>query len=177
MSKKKIKIASNFLDKASLGLGAAAAISAAIPGVDLISTPILGTLAGVSQAASKILKLFGGNLNASELKKMKRIDAKLKKHKANGGSFSSMIEMAKGKITRGDIKYIQTMINKYGNKVIKKVKGGSTFTGGKIKTKRKTGSNKWLQALKLYNKGKKEWMIPRKGTSEYTEVKRIQASL
>ena len=32
---------------------------------------------------------------------------------------------------------------------------------------------KWIEALKLYNKGKGMWCIAKKGTPEYDEVKKI----
>lgn len=31
----------------------------------------------------------------------------------------------------------------------------------------------WLEALKEYNKNKTKWEIPKKGTKEYMEVKRL----
>jgi len=33
--------------------------------------------------------------------------------------------------------------------------------------------NKWVQALKEYNKGKSEWCIPKKGGKEYQDIKKI----
>jgi hypothetical protein len=39
------------------------------------------------------------------------------------------------------------------------------------KPKGKEG-NKWIEALKIYNKGKK-WSVPKKGSAEYVEVKKI----
>jgi len=33
--------------------------------------------------------------------------------------------------------------------------------------------NNWVQALKIYNKGKNEWCIPKKGGKEYEEIKKI----
>ena len=34
----------------------------------------------------------------------------------------------------------------------------------------------WLQALKEYNKDKPKWVIPKKGTKEYMEVKRLMGA-
>ena len=31
----------------------------------------------------------------------------------------------------------------------------------------------WIQALKIWNKGKKKWSIPKKGTKGHAEVKAI----
>lgn len=33
----------------------------------------------------------------------------------------------------------------------------------------------WIQALKIFNKGKKKWTIPKKGTEDYKKVKAIMA--
>lgn len=33
--------------------------------------------------------------------------------------------------------------------------------------------NKWIEALKIFNKGKVEWCVPKKGTTAYNEVQRI----
>jgi hypothetical protein len=38
-------------------------------------------------------------------------------------------------------------------------------------------SNSWIQALKIYNKDKNAWCLPRKNTREYNEVKQIQNNL
>ena len=37
--------------------------------------------------------------------------------------------------------------------------------------------NKWLRALKIFNKGRKKWIVPKKGTPEYKKVKQIMAKL
>lgn len=37
--------------------------------------------------------------------------------------------------------------------------------------------NSWIKALKIWNKGKKKYIIPKKGTKEYMEVKKIQAGI
>lgn len=34
-------------------------------------------------------------------------------------------------------------------------------------------SNSWIKALKIFNKNKNEWCVPKKGTTEYNEVKKI----
>lgn len=31
----------------------------------------------------------------------------------------------------------------------------------------------WIQALKIWNKGKKKWTIPKKGTKEHAQIKAI----
>jgi translation initiation factor 2 gamma subunit (eIF-2gamma) len=33
--------------------------------------------------------------------------------------------------------------------------------------------NNWVQALKVFNEGKTEWCIPRKGSKEYDDIKRF----
>jgi hypothetical protein len=33
--------------------------------------------------------------------------------------------------------------------------------------------NNWVQALKVFNEGKSEWCIPRKGSKEYDDIKRF----
>lgn len=53
--------------------------------------------------------------------------------------------------------------------------------GGK-KSAKKTSSkkrpaNKWILALKEFNKGKKNWEVPKKGTSAYEDVRKIMAKL
>ena len=46
-------------------------------------------------------------------------------------------------------------------------------------TTKKTGAkrppNAWMKALKDFNKGKKTWTIPKKGTSDYAEVRSLMA--
>ena len=53
--------------------------------------------------------------------------------------------------------------------------------GKKKKSVKKTGAkrppNKWILALKEFNKGKKNWEVPKKGTSAYDEVRKIMAKL
>ena len=34
-------------------------------------------------------------------------------------------------------------------------------------------ANKWIDALKIFNKNKGEWCIPKKGRDEYKQVKKI----
>lgn len=38
-------------------------------------------------------------------------------------------------------------------------------------------TSKWLSALKEYNKGKERYIIPKKGTGEYDEVRKMMESL
>ena len=33
--------------------------------------------------------------------------------------------------------------------------------------------NNWISALKIFNEGKSEWCIPKKGGKEYEEIKKI----
>lgn len=33
----------------------------------------------------------------------------------------------------------------------------------------------WMQALKIWNKGKKKWTIPKKNSEEYKQIKKIMA--
>ena len=37
--------------------------------------------------------------------------------------------------------------------------------------------NKWIQALKIWNKKNPKWIVPKKGTAAHKEVKKIQQSL
>ncbi len=37
--------------------------------------------------------------------------------------------------------------------------------------------NTWMRALKIWNKGKPKYTVPKKGTHAYKEVKKIQAGL
>lgn len=37
--------------------------------------------------------------------------------------------------------------------------------------------NTWIRALKIWNKNKPKYKVPKKGTSDYIEVKKIQQSL
>ena len=37
--------------------------------------------------------------------------------------------------------------------------------------------NLWIQALKKYNEGKKKYIVPKKGTAEYTAVKKIMEKM
>jgi len=34
-------------------------------------------------------------------------------------------------------------------------------------------ANKWITALKKWNEGNEKWCVPRKGTPEYNEVRKI----
>ena len=33
----------------------------------------------------------------------------------------------------------------------------------------------WIQTLKIWNKGKKKWTIPKKGTEGYKQIKALMA--
>ena len=35
------------------------------------------------------------------------------------------------------------------------------------------GANKWIEALKKWNEKNDKWCVPRKGTPEYQEVRKI----
>jgi hypothetical protein len=37
--------------------------------------------------------------------------------------------------------------------------------------------NKWIRALKIFNKNKPKWVVPKKGTKEHKQVKKIMATL
>ncbi len=41
----------------------------------------------------------------------------------------------------------------------------------------KTKPNKWIRALKIFNKGKPKYIVPKKGTKEYKEVRKIMEKL
>jgi hypothetical protein len=49
------------------------------------------------------------------------------------------------------------------------------LNGGAVKAKR--APSKWILALKEFNKGSSTYTVPKKGTKEYDEVKKIMASL
>ena len=199
VNKKRIRKASSVLEKIALGTSAGALIAGAVP-VDLgITAVTLGSIAGIAEGTSKILKLFGGSLSVKDLNRVKRINKKMKKHKASGGSFASMAHLKGGGISLGDIKFLTKIIKKHASNLPRKASGalakgalkalgatpvdfhltgGGVRTGGAIKKrKRKAGNNKWITALKMWNKGKGHYIVPRKGTAGYNEVKQIMASL
>lgn len=37
--------------------------------------------------------------------------------------------------------------------------------------------NKWIEALKLYNKDNKNWCVVKKGTAEYDKVKKMMDNM
>ncbi|ARF12319.1 hypothetical protein Klosneuvirus_4_134 [Klosneuvirus KNV1] len=53
---------------------------------------------------------------------------------------------------------------------------------GSRKSRKSQGSkkghpNKWITALKRFNKGKSTYTVPKKGSADYNAVKKIMASL
>lgn len=65
----------------------------------------------------------------------------------------------------------------------KRFKSTSSSTDKKVQRKpRKDGkprkqryANQWVRALKVWNSGKSEWCVPRKGTKDYNEVKSMMS--
>jgi hypothetical protein len=49
--------------------------------------------------------------------------------------------------------------------------------GGQVGVKPKRAPSKWIVALKEYNKGKSGYTVPKKGTKEYDEVRKIMSKL
>lgn len=39
------------------------------------------------------------------------------------------------------------------------------------------GNNSWNKALRSFNQGKSGWCVPRKGTADYAEVRRLQRTI
>ena len=71
--------------------------------------------------------------------------------------------------------------NKQGGDDQKDDKDQNQDGGKKRKTVAKKGAkrppNKWILALKEFNKGKKNWEVPKKGSASYAEVRKIMAKL
>jgi hypothetical protein len=102
---------------------------------------------------SKKTKLLSGESKAGKVKR--RNERKMKK------------ELKKQeKIFQKELKKQDKLFKK--EKKLKKVK---------VKVKVKRQPNKWIRALKKYNQGKPTYCVPKKGSSAYKEVRKIQLSL
>jgi hypothetical protein len=91
-----------------------------------------------------------------------------------GSRFNRLVEGEGGSIqVQNILKYLEKQ-KKNNENLQQKTEKIKNLTQGNGKNK--TQKNKWIEALKIYNKGKK-WSVPAKNTEEYKKVKIIMEKL